>query len=121
MQCLNPTQHKKYLDCIAALGRKDLNTAILDSLATSIQKDGSVDRLQNDNKHACGCAISHFNWNVTTTFMGFSEPEERGISGYLSSVHAACEPVIPWENSMNEISSVIPDGESLNTGERNGL
>ena len=59
--------------------------------------------------------------NVTTTFMGFSEPEERGISGYLSSVHASCEPVIPWENLMNEISSVIPDGESLNTGERNGL
>ena len=53
--------------------------------------------------------------------MGFSEPEESGISGCLSSVHAACEPVIPWENLMNEISSVIPDGESLNTGERNGL
>jgi len=54
-------------------------------------------------------------------FLGFCEPVERGVTGYVQCIVEASKAVLSWHELMKVASSVVTDGESLNSGDRNGL
>ena len=43
------------------------------------------------------------------------------MTGYVQCIQHATKPVQPWNDLMKVTSSIVTDGESLNSGERNGL
>ena len=120
IQYINPPQHREFLSCIASVGRKQLSSELREALAVSICVDGSVDRQQIDNKHICVHMITPLG-DAVHQFLGFSEPVERGISGYVQCVKDASKAILPWDEFMKVASSIVTDGESLNSGVCNGL
>jgi len=53
-------------------------------------------------------------------FLGFCEPVERGMTGYVQCIVEASKAVLSWRELM-KVASVVTDGESLNSGDHNGL
>ena len=120
IQYLNPVQHREFLNCIAVVGQKQVKKEISEALAVSLRVDGSVDRQQIDSKHVCAQIVTT-EGDLVSRFLGFSEPVERGVTGYVQCVQQATKAVQPWNGLMKVTSSIVTDGESLNSGERNGL
>ena len=58
-----------------------------------VRVDGSVDRQQIDNKHVCAHIVTA-QGNVIQRFLGFSEPNEHGVIGYLQSVKDASQSIL---------------------------
>lgn len=44
-----------------------------------------------------------------------------GANGYYTAVQKAVERLIPWQNFFKLLSSIMTDGASINTGNKNGL
>ena len=120
IQYLNPTQHREFLSCIASVGRKGVSRELQNALAVSLHVDGSVDRQQIDNKHVCAHIVTT-DGDVVQRFLGFSEPNEHGIMGYLQSIKDASQSIFQWNEIIQVTTSIVTDGESLNTGGHNGL
>ena len=120
VQYLNPVQHREFLSCIAAVGRKQVGKELSESLAVSLRVNGSVDRQQIDNKHVCAQMVTS-GGELVHRFLGFCEPVERGVTGYVQCIVEASKAVLSWHELMKVASSVVTDGESLNSGDRNGL
>ena len=120
IQYLNPVQHREFLACIAIVGQKQVKREITEALAVSLRVDGSVDRQQIDSKHVCAQIVTT-EGHLISRFLGFSEPVERGITGYVQCIQEATKAVQPWDDLIKVTSSIVTDGESLNSGERNGL
>ena len=59
--------------------------------------------------------------DVIQQFLGFNEPNKHGITGYLQSVKDASQSILQWSKVIKVISSIVTDGESLNSGDYNGL
>ena len=59
--------------------------------------------------------------DLINRFLGFCEPVERGVTGYIQCIQEAIKAVQSWNDLMKVVSSIVTDGESLNSGERNGL
>ena len=81
--------------------------------------DGSVERQQIDNKHVCVQIVTS-QGDLINQFLGFSEPLQHGIAGYVQCIHEASKAILPWNDLTRITSSVVTDGESLNSGDRNG-
>ena len=120
IQYLNPTQHREFLSCIASVGRKGVSRELQNALAVSLHVDGSVDRQQMDKKHVCAHIVTT-DGDVVQRFLGFSKPNEHGIMGYLQSIKDASQSIFQWNEIIQVTTSIVTDGESLNTGDRNGL
>jgi len=54
-------------------------------------------------------------------FLGFCESVERGVTGYVQCIVEASKAVLSWHELIKVASSIVTDGESLNSGDRNGL
>ena len=67
--------------------------------------------------------ISMFVFRLFHRFLGFCQPVERGIAGYLQCVQEASKTILPCSDVITIMSSIVMDGESLtcNSGDRNGL
>ena len=120
VQYLSPVQHREFLSCIAEVGRKQTAEELSSALAASLRVDGSVDRQQIDNKHVC-IQIVTSKGEIIHRFLGFRQPVEHGIAGYLQCVQEASKGILPWSDVITVTSSIVTDGESLNSGDRNGL
>ena len=117
---LNPTMHHEFLCSIIKPELPTLRQRILHSLAVSLRVDGSVDRMQVDNKH-CLLKLVDEHGQEETVFLGYAEPEKRGTEGYVSAIKSACANVISWCDLLPKLSSIVTDGESLNTGRKQSL
>ena len=117
---LNPVQHREFLSCMAVVGWKQVKKELSEALAASLRVDGSVDRQQIDSKHICAQIVTA-EGDVINRFLGFCEPVERGVTSYVQCVQEATKAVQPWNDLMKVTSSIVTDGESLNSGDRSGL
>ena len=117
---INPTMHHEFLCSIIKPELPTLRQRILQSLAVSLRVDGSVDRMQVDNKH-CLLKLVDEHGKEETVFLGFAEADRRGTEGYVSAVKSACGNAITWCDLLPKLSSIVTDGESLNTGRRQSL
>ena len=79
--------------------------------------DGSVDRQQIDNKHVCAHILTA-QGDFIQQFLGISEPNEHG---YLQSVKDASQSILQLSKLIKVTSSIVTDGVSLNSGNRNRL
>ena len=120
IQYLNPVQQREFLSCIAAVGRKQTTKELSEALTVSLRFDGSVDRQQIDSKHVCAQIVTA-EGDLISRFLGFCEPLQRGVTGYIQCIQQATKAIQPWNDLMKVTSSIVTDGESLNSGERNGL
>ena len=120
VQYLNPVQHREFLRCIADVGRKNTAEELSGALAVSLRVDGLVDRQQIDNKHVCVQVVTS-QGDLIHRFLGFSEPLQHRIAGYVQCIHEASKAILPWNDLIKITSSIVTDGESLNSGDRNGL
>jgi hypothetical protein len=117
---VNPVMQQELLRNIVKPELTTLRQRIVQSLAVSLRVDGSVDRRQVDNKH-CMLKIVDKSGEEETVFLGFAEPEKRGTDGYVDAIKQACGNVIDWCDLLPKLSSIVTDGESLNTGRKQSL
>jgi len=117
---VNPPTYREFLLSIVEAELSKVQEKIGTSLALSLRVDGSVDLTQLDNKH-CLIKIVDKNGDEDTLFLGFAEPHDRGTRGYVAAVKEACEKVMKWDQLLNKLSSIVTDGESMNTGVRQSL
>lgn len=47
--------------------------------------------------------------------------DSRGVRGYYDAVKKAVNQVIPWNDLLGLMSSIVTDGASINSGDKNGL
>jgi len=120
LQYINPTGYRDLLKCIVQSDINRICNKLETSLAISLRVDGSVDRMQLDNIHVLA-KIVNSDGDTELIFIGFHEPESKGAIGYYNAIKSATKHVIPWNKLMPLISSIVTDGASINTGEKNGL
>jgi len=78
LQYLTPYSHREFLSCIVE-SRHELVAKILldETLAISLQCDGSVDRTQNDKLYVMANTV-HRNGKTSLYFLGADEPWSKG-------------------------------------------
>jgi len=59
--------------------------------------------------------------NPELIFFKFEEPESRGVRGYYDAVKKAVNQVVPWDDLLALMSSIVTDGASINSADKNGL
>lgn len=120
LQYLFPAHHADLLQCIVDTNKPQIKNQLNNSLAISLRVDGSVDRSQIHNNHIMANVINK-DGSESLLFLGFSETKTRGATGYLQSLKDATERLISWDELLSKTSSIVTDGENLNTGEAGGL
>lgn len=58
---------------------------------------------------------------LSTIFLGFGAPKYCKATGYFECVKSVITDIIPWQEFLKLMTSLVTDGESLNTGKFNGL
>lgn len=147
-QYLTPAHHKDLLDSIVKSDFPRFISKIKNALATSLRADGSTDRTQNHNIYVLGNIVSS-DAVAETIFLGFKVPESQMIEAeklsvdeielmddifiledtiptmpaedYLQAIKNSVTEIMPWKDLFFQVSSVVTDGESINSGDRNGL
>lgn len=122
---MNPTQHAELLDSIVKSDLINLKDRIKDSLALSVRADGSVDRTQDHNVFVLANIINK-DAKMITVFLGFDIPENEededdGAAAYFQCMKTVITNIMPWQEFLKLMSSLVTDGEPLNTGSNNGL
>lgn len=121
IQYLNPEMHSEIAHCIADIGREDLAKGLRNALAVSLSYDGSVDAYQEDSKYV-GVRYVTVDGEVKAAFLGSEEPTERGVAGAIGALKNVLDnSTWTFEEAVKVISGFTTDGESLNTGSKNGL
>ena len=121
IQYLNPTMHRELLHSIAEVGRGNLVNELSNALAISLSYDGSVDAYQEDSKYV-GVRYVTPEGEMNVKFLGSEEPTERGVLGAVGAIRNVvnnCQ--WKFDDAVKVISGLTTDGESLNTGSKNGL
>lgn len=122
LQYVNPTSFKEFLEFIVKCHRPDLEQELNSSLAISLRCDGSVDRTQIDKIYTMAKTISKTG-SEELYFLGAAEPEEKGAKGMLEAVKHGCDGTLGTSSNgmLKQTSSLVTDGASVNTGEKEGL
>lgn len=121
IQYLNPTMHRELLHSIAEVGRGNLVNELSNALAISLSYDGSVDAYQEDSKYV-GVRYVTPEGEMKVKFLGSEEPTERGVLGAVGAIRNVvnnCQ--WKFDDAVKVINGLTTDGESLNTGSKNGL
>lgn len=116
----DPMTYAEMLHIIGDIERKKLAAELKDCIRFSIQVDGSLDMKQQDKKFV----MIRFNTeaaplNIITKFVGVVQNDERGANGLLKAVKDALKGVNITD--FKKIVGLSTDGESANTGKKNGL
>jgi len=121
IQYLNPDTHRELLHAIADIGRQDLISELSTALAVSLSYDGSVDAYQEDSKYV-GIKYVTVTGELKVKFLGSAEPSQRGVAGAVGAIKSVIE-TSKWNcmDAFKTICGFTTDGESLNTGQKNGL
>jgi hypothetical protein len=124
LQYLTPSAHKEFLECIVESDRDRLARKLTtDVMALSIRCDGSVDRTRIDKIYVMAKVVTQSGCQEQY-FLGASEPRIRGAKGVLGAVEDACIKTVgkPTANHIfRNASSIVTDGASVNTGEKEGF
>jgi len=123
LQYVSPVSHLEMLKCIVEADRASLSKKIEQSIAISLRCDGSVDRTQLDKIFVMAKVVSKTGEDETV-FLGAAEPDIIGAQGHFNAVKTACKNTVgepTTEYIFQNMSSIVTDGASVNTGERNGL
>ena len=115
---LSLTSHTELLDFVVKADLKGMGEVFTNSLAMSLRTDGAVDRMHIHNNHL-GAKVIHQDGSDSTFFLGFGESPSGGAKGYLEAIMEACRP-LSWESLFSKTSSLVTDGENMNTRSRNG-
>lgn len=124
-QYLTPAFHLEAMKTIVSQYRESFLKDLLEnSLAVSLRCDGSVDSSQIDKIYVLAkCVLK--NGQVKELFLGAAEPQIRGAQGILEAVKTACESNLNCPGISSRIleaaSSLVTDGASVNSGNKNGL
>lgn len=117
---LTPHYHAIFIDAIVQSDLEKVKTSLRRSLAVSLRIDGSVDRTGLHNiyvmAHIMTCELT-----TSTVFIGFGVPKTSGVEGYYQCLKSVVEQLLPWNEFFNLVTSIVTDGEPLNTGRLNGL
>lgn len=120
-QYLTPSHHSDLLDSIVKTNVPDLRNKIKNAAAVSLRIDGSTDRTQNHNIYVMAHLVAE-DLSVSTVFLGFAVPKNGGnAESYYEAVKNSVTPVLPWNELFEKITSVVTDGENLNSGCDKGL
>lgn len=146
-QYLTPAHHRDLLDSIVKSDYQRFISKIKNALASSLRVDGSTDRTQNHNIYVLGNIVSP-DAEADTVFLGFKVPESRMIEAetlsvvdiesmddifsgeaiptmpaedYLQAIKDSVSEILPWKDLFYQLSSLVTDGESINSGDHNGL
>ena len=123
LQYVTPASHLELLKCIVESDRQSLSQKIHNSIAISLRCDGSVDRTQVDKIYVLAKLIT-VSGDEDTIFLGAHEPETRGAHGVFNAVEQACNNTVGKEATQkifSNMSSIVTDGASVNTGDKNGI
>lgn len=132
LEYITPANHGEFINCIVQGDLKNLAARLKDSLALSLRVDGSVDRTQDHNIYVLANVV-HKNGTMDTSFIGFDipkavplmpngKPEKFAPSlEYYNCVKSIANNVVSWDDFIKLISSLVTDGETLNTGNEHGL
>jgi len=123
-QYLTPATHKDLLKTIVTSYRKQFSLKLMkDVLTISLRCDGSVDRSQIDKIYVLIKVIDKTG-KEDQFFLGAGLVSKRGAQGILDAIEVASINTIGAEATdyvFKNISSIVTDGASVNTGERGGL
>lgn len=118
---LTPSHHNDLLDSIVTVDKQHLQHRLRNKiLACSLRVDGSVDRMQKHNIHV----LLHVVFNdgtLSTFFLGFDIPEGSKADAYYEIVKKIAGKILPWNELIAMIISLVTDGEPNNTGHLTGL
>ena len=118
---LNPHTHRELTNCIADVGRVVLVADLQRALAISLSYDGSVDAYQEDSKYV-GIRYVTPDGELRVKFLGSEEPTARGVTGAVGAIKAVInKSTWNFDEASKVICGLTTDGESLNTGCKNGL
>eukprot|EP00794_Sanderia_malayensis_P008302 gene8302-9186_t len=107
------------LEFIVKANARQRRKTLRNCMAISLRTDGSVHRMQIHNDHL-QAKIIHPDASDSLYFLGFGESEDPGAKGYLAAIKQACQP-LSWDDVLIRTSSLVTDGENMNTGAKNGL
>ncbi|KAF0714641.1 E3 SUMO-protein ligase KIAA1586-like isoform X4 [Aphis craccivora] len=123
-QYLTPASHKDILECIILSHRETfIETLLTKSLAMSLRCDGSVDRSQIDKIYVLLKVVSK-NGETNQYFLGAGQVIKRGALGVLQAIESASLSTIGEKATdfvFKNISSIVTDGATVNSGEKGGL
>lgn len=117
---MTPTNHAEFIDCIVKSDLVEFEAAIRNSLAVSVRVDGSTDRTVEHNVFVMANVVK-CDTTMSTIFLGFRTPEKGKAIGYFECVKDVIKDIVPWEEFLKLTTSLVTDGEYLNTGKFNGL
>lgn len=122
LQYITPASFRDCLEIIVQCHRSKLEEFLINSLALSLRCDGSIDRSQIDKIYTMVKAISK-DGSEKLYFLGAAEPQERGAEGLLGAVQNGCKMTLGSisPNILKDVSSIVTDGASVNTGDKSGL
>lgn len=117
---LTPHYHGIFLDCIVQSDLDKVRLCLSQALAVSLRLDASVDRTLNHYVYVMAHIIKQ-DATTSTLFIGFSEPKTGGADAYVQCLKDVVKQILPWDTVFKVVTSIVTDGEPLNTGRLNGL
>lgn len=117
---MTPKNHAEFSNCIVKADLIELKATIRDSLAVSLRIDGSTDRSAEYNVFVMANIVKS-DTTMSTVFLGFKNPKKSKAIGYFECVKDVIQDIVPWQEFLTLITSLVTDGEYLNTGKFNGL
>lgn len=63
----------------------------------------------------------HNDGSLKTYFLGFDKPDGSKADSYFEVTKKIVNKIIPWNELIASITSIVTDGEALNTGHITGL
>ena len=109
--------HAEMLKIEGELQSKVTSNLVNAAVVWAIQVDGSLSRTMRDNKFVSARIIDK-DLNMKTVFLSVDVPQARGAEGLLEIVKAI---INSFGLDKSKLVGVTTDGESANTGRRNGF
>lgn len=119
-QYLTPQNHDEFLDCIVKSDLHNTTRRLRESLAVSLRLDGSTDSMQEHNIFTMAQIVNK-DATLSTLFLGFGAPKKGDGSHYLQCIKQVPNAIMNWEELFKLLSSLVTDGENLNSGAISGL
>lgn len=119
---VTPSGFRDFLEIIVECHRPEFSRKLESSLGLSLRCDGSVDRVQVDKIYTMVKSISSTG-SEELNFLGAAEPTERGAPGLLGAIKEGFNVTVGSSAAtiLKNMSSLVTDGASINTGDNNGL
>lgn len=106
LQYITPINHREFLKVILEADRPNLTNKLKSCIAVSLRVDRSLDRNQIDNIHVLVKVVTN-EGNPELIFLSFEDPMSTSVKGYYDAVKKAVNQVIPWNDLLGLMSSIV--------------